>query len=61
MIKVSILEIVCVVHGSDVLADWIPHNYTCHCLGSYIRNNAAYPIFVIMKAEKDARIKHVKS
>lgn len=58
MIRVNILEIVCIVHASDIIADRIPHTYTCHCLGAYISNNIQYPIFVVMEAEKDTRFKH---
>jgi hypothetical protein len=59
--KVDILEITCIVHANDILADWIPHTYTCHCVGSYIHNNNQYPIFLVLEAEKDARIKNAKS
>ncbi len=61
MMEINMLEITCVVHASDILADWIPHTYTCHCIGSYISHNSQYPIFVIMEASKDARIKNAKS
>ncbi len=61
MRRVSILEITCVVHVNDLLADWIPHNYTCHCVGSYTSNNMQYPIFVVMEAKNDARINNDES
>ncbi len=49
MVKVRIIEIICVVHSNDIAPDWIPHVYTCHCLGSYFHNNTQYPIFVVME------------
>ncbi len=60
-LKVSILEIVCIVHANDLLGDSVPLAYTCHCIGGYISNNMQYPIFVVMEAEKDARINNDKS
>ena len=59
LLKVNILEIICVVHVNDVIAARPP--FTCHCLGAYISGNMEYPIFVVMEAEKDARINNDKS
>lgn len=61
MRRVDILEIVCVVHANDLIGDSIPLAYTCHCIGAYISNNMQYPIFVVLEAKNDARLKHVKS
>ncbi len=62
-LKVNILEIVCIVHANDLLADWVPPEGDAInrsialakiagrpvYIGSYIRHNVAYPIFGIMK------------
>ena len=53
MVKVDILEIICIVHANDILAGRIPHTYTYHYLGSYISNNTEYPIFVVVEGENN--------